>query len=399
MRSRAARLLVGALAWFAFGAAAVFLFQSQNQIVAQTSALRAFDLHAREATDALADLRASEQAYVAEGQGVDFWTLRVASTIDSVGRGVADLRRSATSAPAQSALDEAASTLTQFAEIDKRARDYLNAGQQLMTADIVFTEGTEAAARAAHYVEAARIAEHEAFDAIEARIRQQQAMAAGGATLLAALVVLTLIPIPRTALARAEDAPAPSRENLIEVLPLRDVPPVGDEMRAPVPPVAAAGPALKTAADLATDFGRVRDLDELKRLLGRAADVMDANGLVVWMGNSAGVDLRPVLTHGYAPQVVARLTAVPRAADNAAAAAYRTGTLQIALSQPGGASGAVVAPILTSDGCIGALSVEIRAGGETSESVQALAAIVASHLAGVLAAAPVEPADTKSASG
>jgi GAF domain-containing protein len=79
---------------------------------------------------------------------------------------------------------------------------------------------------------------------------------------------------------------------------------------------------------------------------------------------------------------------VPRKADNAAAAAYRSGTLQIVLSRPGGSSGAVVAPILTADGCIGALSAEIRSGGETSEGVQALAAIFAAQLAGVLAAAP-----------
>ena len=46
---------------------------------------------------------------------------------------------------------------------------------------------------------------------------------------------------------------------------------------------------------------------------------------------------------------------------------------------------------------ISRLSAEIRSGGETSESVQALAAIFAAHLAGVLATAPAgvaEPAPT-----
>src|SRR5207244_399847 len=56
----------------------------------------------------------------------------------------------------------------------------------------------------------------------------------------------------------------------------------------------------KTAASLATAFGRVRDLDELRRILGRAADAMDASGLMVWMGSTTGGDLRPVLAHGYA---------------------------------------------------------------------------------------------------
>src|SRR3954465_2069404 len=77
-----------------------------------------------------------------------------------------------------------------------------------------------------------------------------------------------------------------------------------------------------------------------------------------------------------------------RTAHNTPAAAERSGTPQNALPRPGGAPGAVVAPILSADGCIGALSAEIRSGGETSESVQALATIFAAPLAGVLSTPP-----------
>ena len=72
--------------------------------------------------------------------------------------------------------------------------------------------------------------------------------------------------------------------------------------------------------------------------------------------------------------------------NNAAAAAYRTGLQQIVPSTPGRASGAIVAPILAPDGCIGALSAEIRAGSERSEGIQALVTIVAAQLAGLFAA-------------
>jgi hypothetical protein len=142
---------------------------------------------------------------------------------------------------------------------------------------------------------------------------------------------------------------------------------------------------------LCTDFGRVSDLDELKRLLERAADVMDATGLVVWVGDAAGADLRPVIAHGYNAQTLARMPSVPRSADNAAAAAYRTGELQVVHAAPGSSKGAIVAPLLSSDGCIGALSGEIRGGGESSDAVQALAAIFAAQLAGVLTMAPEAP--------
>ena len=128
---------------------------------------------------------------------------------------------------------------------------------------------------------------------------------------------------------------------------------------------------------------------------------MDATGLIVWLGNASGADLRPVLAHGYSAQVLARMPTVPRSADNAAAAAYRTGVLQIVLARPGTSAGAIVAPLLSPEGCIGALSAEIAGGGEASDSVQALAAIFAAQLAGVLPATPPEatvaPNDTRAA--
>ena len=151
---------------------------------------------------------------------------------------------------------------------------------------------------------------------------------------------------------------------------------------------AVALPALRAAAQLCTDLGRVSDPEELTTLLARAADVLGASGLMVWLGNRSGADLRPALAHGYSADVVARLPAVPRSANNAAAAAYRTGTLQIVRSHPGSSNGAVVAPLVSTEGCIGALSAEMRDGGEASDVVQALASIFAAQLSGLLASAP-----------
>ena len=352
------------------------------------ASVRAFDQHAHDASDALADLRASQQAYVAAGQGVAFWMPKVAATTATVTAALESLRQSANGGT-RTSLDEAAATVAEFSNIDQRAREYLKSGQPLMAGDVIFTEGGDAAATAARQVETARLAEHQAADVAEAAIRKQQAVALGVAAGLVGLVVLLLIPVRRVKPADTTGETAPST-------------PVVGHSTAPaafgfVTGMEAGGPVLKAAADLATDFGRVRDLDELTRLLGRAAEVMDASGVMVWMGTTAGADLRPVLAHGYSSQMIARIPPVPRSGDNAAAAAYRSGTLQIVLARPGGSSGAVVAPILSAEGCVGALSAEIRAGGETSESVQALASIVAAHLAGVLAATPGETGESRAA--
>jgi hypothetical protein len=394
--SRALRLTCGLLAFLAFGAAAFLLNSSNQHIDQQAASLRAFDQHARDASDALVDARVSQQAYVAAGQGIPFWTGKSFTAVQSATTALTALHESA-GAGARTALDEASATVVEFAAIDKRVRDYLKSGQQLMAGDVIFTEGSDAAATAVRQIETARLAEHQASEAQVTGIRKQQMLTAAGVAGLVGVIVLLLIPVPRRA---ATEAPAVATTSIAPIAPAvvevtvvePVVAPAVVPAVVPVPlapaPARAAGSMFKAATDVVTDFGRVRDLDELARVLGRAADVMDASGLMVWAGSVEGGDLRPVLAHGYSPEMIARIPPVARSADNAAAAAYRSGTLQIVASRPGGSSGAVVAPILSADGCIGALSAEIRSGGETSDTVQALAIIFAAHLAGVIGTSP-----------
>ena len=379
------------MALIAIGVAAFLLIRTERQIGERASALRAFDRHAREASDALAEARVAQHGYVAAGQGEAFWMSKVTASGEMVHMALVALGQNATPA-GRTAVAEATETAFEFGNIDKRVRDYITSGQQLMAADVIFTEGSDAAATAGRQVETARLAEHQAFDRDLAEMRRQQAITIAAAAGVCVLVVFVLIPIRRTAIAAA--ALESSASMSIAPFPV-GVPaaPASTETTSPT-----AGELFRTAADLATDFGRVSDLEELTRILARAADLLDASGLMVWMGTATGGDLRPVLAHGYSSQMLARIPPVPRSADNAAAAAYRSGTLQIVLSRPGVSSGAVVAPILSADGCIGALSAEIRGSGETSELVQALAAIFASHLAVVLAATPSEMAEAKAAS-
>src|SRR5207244_2581815 len=106
-------------------------------------------------------------------------------------------------------------------------------------------------------------------------------------------------------------------------LPLRDAP-HRDATPASVFSARAVSPILKNAAHLCTELARVTSLEDLTMLLGRAGEMLDASGVVVWLGTPAGADLRPVLAHGHSDQALARMPTVPRSADNAAAAAYRS---------------------------------------------------------------------------
>ena len=388
-------MIFGAATLVAVGAAAFFLFQTEQQIARLKSTLRAFDVRAREATTALADLRVAQQAYVAEGQGVDFWMPKVASLHESLSGTLAALRQSPLSTGASTALDEAVAKVAEFGNIDRTARDYITGDEKLMAADVIFSEASEAVANAARQIETARLAEHQAADVVEAALRQKEALAAGAAAGFAVLVVLLLVPRPRVEVEETTTTSlsiAPARVPATvptTAVPARAAPKAAAAPRAQAQQTSVAtrhAIALKAAASLATDFGRVRDADEMTQLLGRAATLMDASGVVIWLGTTTGAELAPMLAHGYGAQALSRMPRVPRSADNAAAAAYRTGQMQIVLARPGGNPGALVAPILAADGCIGALSAEIQGGGEASESVQALSTIVAAHLATVLAA-------------
>ena len=389
MRSRPAKLTLSALAWIAFGAAAFFTVTVQQQIDHRRTALRSFESTARDAADALDDVQAGQQAYVAVGQDASEWVAKVATYLQTATTSIDTLRSTALSGTAGPVLLDASTSLTQLATIDRTVREHLASEDNRAAADAVFSEATDAISSAVSNVEAAIEAEQQAADAFETTQRRTQVYALGGVAGLVA-IILALLGFAPSAAAREADGEgvvpesgafaALAHEAVFDRTPIE--PPVLETAHA-----GSADDSLNTLAALCTEFGRVRDAGQLKGLLEQAAGVMHARGLIVWLGSTTGADLRPVLAHGYADATLARIPTVARSADNAAATAYRTGEVQIVKSRPGASQGAVVAPLLVADGCIGALTAEIRDHGEESETTRALARILAAQLAGVLAAA------------
>src|SRR5205085_4921149 len=92
-----------------------------------------------------------------------------------------------------------------------------------------------------------------------------------------------------------------------------------------VPAAAAAATVdLPGVASLCSDLARVVDTLALPAILARAAAVLDATGIVLWIADPDGHELSPVVTHGYPPQIVSRLGTILRDAENATASAFRT---------------------------------------------------------------------------
>lgn len=349
----------------------------------------------------LGDLRAAQQAYVAAGQDRLYWTARVNSHLGTVRSGLENLRGLAITPASIDALDSADGAVTDLERMDGRAREHVDLEQPLMASDLIFTDGLELAARASTNVELARATERTTRNETIRAARSSQATMIATAAGVSVLAVLLLIPMKRA------EGPAPFESidaekteavltdelglsvedrKMLDTLDLNAVDPSPPAADSPEPV-----PDLRVAADLCTDLCKVTDTSEFPELLARAAALMNATGVIIWVRDSSGHALRPAIGHGYPARALAQLGSIPEDGNNATAAAYRSARMQV-VERDDTKSGALAAPLLAANSCVGVLSAELRAGWESSEAVQATAAIMAAQLATLLSADP--PADT-----
>ena len=108
--------------------------------------------------------------------------------------------------------------------------------------------------------------------------------------------------------------------------------------------------------------------------------MLNASGIVLWISDPDGRELSPIVTHGYDHSIVLRLGTIGREAQNATAAAFRTGLVQTVKSDAL-SSGAIAAPLVTPAGAVGVMAAEMRSGGERLPGTLAAATILAAQLA------------------
>ncbi|HSL22584.1 MAG TPA: GAF domain-containing protein [Vicinamibacterales bacterium] len=385
MSRRGARLAVAVLFAAVLGAATWQFLHDERAIRSQTSAAAAFERDARATLAAVAELRSAQQAYVAAGQGADYWTTRAFSLAQSLEPRIGALRQVASAPEGIMRLEAASTTFNDFVRMDGRAREHALAGQRLLASDLIYTDGLEMTQAMATAIEGARQAEALARTAAAARAAmQQRALLAGVAGLGLLFMFILAFAGGRTARAvKLEQEPEPEAPQAPadSILDLKF-----DE---PEPPAVD----LKAAADLCLDLARVNDTREIPALLDRAARILDASGIVLWIAEPDGGELVPTVAHGYPPAAVIRLTAIPRDADNVTAAAFRDGRVQ-SVKGDGLTSGAIAAPLVAPTGCVGVMAAEIRHEREQRAEVRAVAAILAAQL-GTLVGAPAAAAAPK----
>ena len=297
---------------------------------------------------------------------------QVALQVDRLTTEAAGLRAAAQSGASTQRLEEFWTALSALMSAESRARELFAGGNENAAADAILLSPRDHVATMNSTLQAFRQAE---------RTEHRRGVAAASWLMRAV--------VGATALLWAAGLVA------FAVRPLRESPPAAAvrlEAARPVdlpvaPPVEAAVPTvdLTDAATLARELSGLSDQAALEAFLGRAASILDARGIIIWM--RVNDELVAAAGHGYAPSMLGRIPSIARSDDNATAAAWRTGETGTVPEDASG-YGAIVAPMLNPAGCVGVFAAEVRGGRERDLATCSLATVLASQLAGVLAAWP-----------
>lgn len=394
MRSRAVRITLTLLAVAAITAAAYHCWTIQTHTAVETQTVAAFEQTRRSALRDAYELRSAQQAYVASGQNETFWFGRVTAVMESLQPALATLRSSTTSEAARASVEEAAAAIRKFEQVDQRARNYASGGQRLLASDVIFSDGLEAAERIIAALDRAGEALAGSSRSAAAEATRQQALTAGGAAAIAVLALLLLMPAVAAPGASVKESAveqqrAPSKndgvgavESELELELTADTPPRRQGQVAAMPAQQHAVD-MQNVASVCTELARLADTNLLPGILERTAAALDASGLVLWIADPDGKELLPIAAHGYPASVVSRMGSLKANAENATAAAFRTGLAQT-VNAGAASNGAIAVPLVTPTGCRGVMSAEVRHDSEKQPARLAAATIVAAQLATLL---------------
>lgn len=309
---------------------------------------------------------------------------------------VVALRGELDSPDAAEQMSKVEAALSQFATTDTRVRTNLANDTYFAAADLVFSaSSTQLRSVTALLVGLKeQVGNQTALTLTELNTRRTAAVAVVGVSWALGLMAFALVrPATRVAaLAPALQSTGTTAPQEPLAAPAHNPP---DHVSEVALPAAVPGSVdLPGLATVCASIARASSATDLRDSLAAAASVLEASGLLVWLG--AGEELFPALGHGYNPRMLARIGPLRRDAANATAAAWREGVMQVVPGEPQ-RPGAVVAPLIGAAGCIGVLAAEVGSGRETHGDVQAGTTLLAAQLSTVVAAWP-EPSSTSGGS-
>ena len=385
MHRRSLRHGLVALLFLAAAGAGAFAWSVDQQLAALAATEHAASTRFDTLVQSIARFDAAQQVYDPAREAGTEWFARVRRLLAQIESGAKGLHTSPASAAAARAFDD---VTARVASAVAKAEENLRSGYDLMAADLVQDEARPGADAMRAAALEWRAAEANAGETTRATLFEQLWMVLGGT--LGFWVIGVLLLAPRQTVAAA--APA-SLSILAE--PAGDTPLAAAVDAAPMP--AAVTPAseppamdLVPAAELCADIARAEDGLAFEALVDRAAGVIGASGIVVWLegGNDA---LVPVLAHGYGPHARAILGTLPLADENMTTRAWHTGQLQW-VDSDGASRSAIAAPMFQGSRRTGVLSVELQEGAKAAPASRALTSILAAQFATAVSPQPTAPA-------
>lgn len=378
MLHRMARPVVLTLLIVAGIASAGFLWFTEQRISTTRQQAAAMDAHADALIGGLSDLSAALQAYVAPGQNITEWSKRATALLAQLASDASALGATADAADVLTVVGPGIESLTR---LDARVRDYLRSGDDLMAADLAFTEARDTTAGMVSALRDWR-ARRQASVVTGVRSAQVQQAAALGGLFLAWVLSLVVGSWGRGA---AQTGSTATAADVVETAPVADV--LALSLDRAVSAGRGAEVDLAIAAVACGDFARAVDSVALRSALGRGAEALGAKGIVVWLG--VGEELFAMASYGYDERHLKR--PISRDAKNVTAEAWRTAQAVLVASEADG-PGAVVVPMVGAAGCRGVVSAELLPGRAANADRQALLSMFAAQIVGLVGAAPAQSA-------
>jgi hypothetical protein len=377
MRSRAWRFVVLVILLAGGAVAAWSSWDTSRQIALLDKSQRDLTDRIDRIVASLETVDRAHEAYVTPSPAQD--PARVTELIGQIRTDTDALRSRVRSIEAGRALQEVASAAATLNDIETRAQDHIRSGQDFMAADLIFSDGRAADDAITSGLRTIRSAEADAYAMARADALDLSWTIGGAVALVCALGAILLVRVPNPVV----------RDEPVSIAPPSFQPPVAmaDSVQDDPPP--PARPDLQEAADVCTAISRLTSSEDLPRLLQQAAAVLDASGMVIWM--AAGEELFAAAAFGYPPQVIQKLGPINRSAINATAAAWRSEKLQ-AVSGGHDTRGALAAPMLGPDRCVGVLAAEVGVGHDGDAARRAIAMMFAAQLAAAVAGWPAASA-------
>lgn len=374
MRSRGWRLLVLVVMLASGAGAAWSSWNTSRQIAELDRNQRDLIDHVDHLFATLDTVTTAQQAYGTPSPGQD--PARVIELIAQIRADADSLRSRLRSIESGRAVQTVASAAATLNDIEARAQEHVRSGQDFMAADLIFSDGRAADDAIASGLRTIRGGEIDAYTTARADALDELWTIDGAVAVVWVIGALLLLRVPASAVHEEPLTIASPASILTAAEPALDL-------------SLHPSPDLQAAADTCTDIGRLTNAEDLPRLLQRVATVLEASGVVIWM--AAGEELFAAAAFGYPPQVIQKLGPINRSAINATAAAWRSGTLQ-AVSGSYDARGALAAPMMGPDRCVGVLAVEVGGGHDSDDARRAVTMMFAAQFAAALAGWPAASA-------